>query len=83
MAQKLIQSQEQKLQQVQKLSQQQMLQVRLLEMPLAELEENINAEIDDNPALEALPRHVSERRTRYETYGKTTQGCMKTKATSY
>ena len=55
MAQRLIQSQEQKLQQVQRLSQQQMLQVRLLEMPLAELEENINAEIDDNPALEALP----------------------------
>lgn len=59
MAQKLIQSQEQKLQQVQKLSQQQMLQVRLLEMPLAELEENINAEIDDNPALEALPHDDS------------------------
>lgn len=55
MAQKLIQSQEQKLQQVQRLSQQQMLQVRLLEMPLAELEENINAELDDNPALEASP----------------------------
>lgn len=54
MAQKLIQSQEQKLQQVQRLSQQQMLQVRLLEMPLAELEENINAELDDNPALETV-----------------------------
>lgn len=54
MAQKLIQSQEQKLQQVQRLSQQQMLQVRLLEMPLAELEENINAELDDNPALESV-----------------------------
>ncbi len=53
MAQKLIQTQEQKLQQVQRLSAQQMLQVRLLEMPLTELEENINAELDDNPALEA------------------------------
>ena len=52
MPQKLIQSQEQKLQQVQRLSQQQMLQVRLLEMPLTELEENVNAELDDNPALE-------------------------------
>jgi len=52
MAQKLIQSQEQKQQQVQRLSQQQMLQVKLLEMPLAELEESINAELDDNPALE-------------------------------
>lgn len=53
MAQKLIQTQEQKLQQVQRLSAQQMLQVRMLEMPLTELEENINAELDDNPALEA------------------------------
>ena len=48
---KLIQTQEQKLQQVQRLSQQQMLQVHLLEMPLTELEENVNAELDDNPAL--------------------------------
>ena len=53
MAQKLIQTQEQKLQQVQRLSAQQMLQVHMLEMPLTELEENINAELDDNPALEA------------------------------
>ena len=52
MAQKLIQTQEQKLTQQMKLSQQQMLQVHLLEMPLTELEENINAELDDNPALE-------------------------------
>ena len=29
-----------------------MLQVKLLEMPLTELEQNINAELDDNPALE-------------------------------
>ena len=29
-----------------------MLQVHLLEMPLTELEENVNAELDDNPALE-------------------------------
>ena len=43
MAQKLIQTQEQKLTQQMKLSQQQ---------PLTELEENINAELDDNPALE-------------------------------
>lgn len=52
MAQKLIQTQEQKLQQVQRLTQQQMLQVHMLEMPLTELEENINAELDDNPAIE-------------------------------
>ncbi len=44
---------EQKQQQVQRLSQQQMLQVKLLEMPLTELEESVNAELDDNPALEA------------------------------
>lgn len=53
MAQKLIQTQEQKLQQLQKLSAQQMLQVKLLEMPLTELEDSINAELDDNPALES------------------------------
>lgn len=53
MAQKLIQTQAQKLQQLQKLSAQQMLQVKLLEMPLTELEESINAELDDNPALES------------------------------
>lgn len=52
MAQKLIQTQVQKQLQVQRLSQQQMLQVRLLEMPLTELEESVNAELDDNPALE-------------------------------
>ncbi len=53
MAQKLIQTQAQKLQQLQRLSAQQMLQVKLLEMPLTELENNINAELDDNPALES------------------------------
>jgi RNA polymerase sigma-54 factor len=52
MAQKLIQTQEQKLAQIQRLSQQQMLQVKLLEMPLTELEESIQIELDDNPALE-------------------------------
>lgn len=52
MTQKLIQTQEQKLQQLQRLSAQQMLQVKMLEMPLNELEDNINAELYDNPALE-------------------------------
>ena len=52
MTQKLIQTQEQKLQQRQRHSAQQMLQVKMLEMPLNELEDNINAELDDNPALE-------------------------------
>ena len=50
--QKLTQTQQQQQVQQQRLSQQQMLQVKLLEMPLTELEQNINAELDDNPALE-------------------------------
>ena len=52
MAQGLYQTQEQKQQQLQRLSQQQMLQVRLLEMPIAELEDAVSAELNDNPALE-------------------------------
>ena len=51
---RLEQTQEQKLEQRQKLTQQQMLQVKLLEMPLAELEQSVQAEIDDNPALESV-----------------------------
>ena len=46
-----IQTQEQRLVQQQRLSAQQILQVKLLEMPLAELEENVRTEINDNPAL--------------------------------
>lgn len=53
MAQKLIQTQAQKQVQAQRLTQQQMLMVHLLEMPLTELEQNVTAELDDNPALEA------------------------------
>ena len=52
MPQRLIDRQEQTLSQQQRLSARQMQFVRLLEMPLAELEENVKAEIDDNPALE-------------------------------
>lgn len=52
MAQKLIQTQTQKLAQQQRLSQQQILNIKLLEMPATELEEKVNAELDDNPALE-------------------------------
>ncbi len=50
MAQKIVQTQA--LQQVQTLSPQQVLQVRLLEMPLAELEERVKNELIDNGALE-------------------------------
>ena len=52
MAQSLIQQQEQKLLQQQRLTQQQMMVVRMLEMPLAEFEQAVKTEIDDNPALE-------------------------------
>jgi RNA polymerase sigma-54 factor len=38
--------------QQQRLSQQQMLFVKMVEMPINELEESVNAELDDNPALE-------------------------------
>ena len=55
MAQKLIQTQEQKQVQAQRLTQQQMLMVKLLEMPLTELEQSVEAELDDNPALESAP----------------------------
>lgn len=55
MAQKLIQTQEQKLQLQQRLTAQQLLQVKLLEMPLTGLEDCVRAELDDNPALETLP----------------------------
>ena len=55
MPQKLVQSQEQKLAQQQRLTQQQVLQVKLLEMPLAEFEQNVQLELDDNPALETTP----------------------------
>ena len=54
MAQRLVQTQEQKLQQQQRLTAQQLLQVKLLEMPLTGLEESVRAELDDNPALEAV-----------------------------
>lgn len=54
MAQELIQTQEQRQQMLQRLSSQQLLVVKLLEMPLAELEESIRNELDDNPALESI-----------------------------
>ena len=58
-----------------------MLQVKLLEMPLTELEENINLELDDNPALEAMSpddalndeRDDSMDEEAYETYEQQTE----------
>lgn len=52
MAQKLTQQQEQKLAQQQRFTQQQLAVVRMLEMPIAELEEKVKDELNDNPALE-------------------------------
>ena len=50
------QEQIQELSQVQKLSQsitqQQLLQAQLIELPITQLVERVNAEMDDNPALE-------------------------------
>lgn len=53
MEQKLTHEQLLKTTTVQKLTQQQLLQVRLIGMSVTELEENIKAELDDNPALDA------------------------------
>lgn len=47
-----VQSQEQTLKQTQMFSQQQLLQAQLVELPVAQLLERINTEMNDNPALE-------------------------------
>lgn len=60
MAQRLIQTQEQKQIQTQRLTQQQMLVVRMLEMPLTELEQSVTAELDDNPALESADPDMTD-----------------------
>ena len=56
MAQEQIQGQEQRLEQqlkqTQTITHQQLLQAMLTELPIAQLHERINAEMDDNPALE-------------------------------
>ena len=45
-------TQEQKLTQTQTVSQQQLLKSQLIELPITQLQERINTEMDDNPALE-------------------------------
>lgn len=60
MSQRLIQVQEQKLAQQQRLTQQQLLVVRMIEMPLAEFEQSVQAEIDDNPALEMVSEGATD-----------------------
>ena len=68
MSQKLIERQEQQQQQQQRLSAQQMMFVRLLSMPIAELEEHVRAEADDNPALETYaPDDVLTASESYDT----------------
>lgn len=52
MSQRLIQTTEQQQVQRQQLSAQQLLQIHLLTMPVAQLEQAVQAELDDNPALE-------------------------------
>ena len=51
-----VQKQEQALRQTQAITQQQMLQSHLVELPINQLLERINTEMDDNPALEAEPQ---------------------------
>lgn len=51
--QHLIQEQQQQQLLQQRLTAQQILQVRMLEMPLAQIEQAVNSELCDNPALEA------------------------------
>lgn len=64
MAQELIQTQEQQLTQQltqqQRLTAQQVMVVRMLEMPLAQLEQNVQAEMDENPALEGETPEAAE-----------------------
>lgn len=55
MAQRQILEQTQTQQQVQTLTPQQLLVVRLLELPVADLEQRVKNEVDENPALEPVP----------------------------
>jgi RNA polymerase sigma-54 factor len=48
-----LQKQEQTLKQTQSITQQQLLQAKLVELPIAQLLDRINVEMNDNPALEA------------------------------
>ena len=62
MAQEQIQEQQQtqSLKQIQGITQQQLLQAQLIELPVAQLVERVNAEMDDNPALELSTGDDSE-----------------------
>jgi len=73
MANKAIQEQRQEQRQTQRqtLSQQQWMVARLLELPLAQLQERVAAEMDDNPALEgeSATDAMSERDDETTDYG--------------
>lgn len=62
MAQEQIQEQRLALQQklAQTITQQQLLQAQLIELPITQLTERVNAEMDDNPALEISTEEESE-----------------------
>lgn len=74
MTTKLIQTQKQEQKLQQRLSQQQLQFVRMLEMPLTELEQKVNTELDDNPALEtaSMAGEPSETEGEY-AYGDTNE----------
>lgn len=66
------QVQEQKLIQQQRITQQQLLNVKLLSMSLTELEHNVKAELDDNPALEESfdddkTEHIDDTETAFDS----------------
>ena len=62
MAQRLAQIEEQQLiqQQQQRLSAQQVMTMHLLQMPIAQLEQNVQTEMDENPALEGEYDNVND-----------------------
>ena len=65
MAQRLAQIEEQQLiqQQQQRLSAQQVMTMHLLQMPIAQLEQNVQTEMDENPALEGEYDNVNDNGT--------------------
>lgn len=60
------QRQEQQLRQIQTTTQQQVIVSQLMEMPLNKLLDEVNAELDDNPALEIDPTHETALQQEHE-----------------
>ena len=63
-----VQKQEQTLKQTQTITQQQLLQAHLVELPINQLIDRINTEMDDNPALEAEPQGDDIAEGAHDTY---------------